>query len=92
MLWTDCMIDASMSHGGMFCFCPVEMDGDEVTEVVEGMNFLSHNPPERMRLRGVFHPDGQDACERWCEENRDALDTLRNGRNRTDGMDRREYR
>lgn len=69
------MIDAGMSRDGLLCFCPVELDADgEIENIVVGLSFLSDKPPNGEKCLGAFHPDGQEACEAWCEANREALD------------------
>lgn len=70
MNWDKWVLDASMSYGGNRCFCPVEVDDDgEVTNIIIGMNFVSDKPPHDGICIGVYHPDGQEAVERWREEN-----------------------
>lgn len=77
MNWTSYVIDASMgARDGLFCFCPIEGDVDGDFTVVTGMNYLSTQPPKGSKLIAIIHPDGQDAVNEFCEENKGALDRL----------------
>lgn len=62
-------LDASMSKPelGMFCFCPIEKnDSGDVVAIITGLNLLLSKPPDNCHV--VYHPDGQQACEEWCEK------------------------
>lgn len=65
------MIDAAMSYeaaDGLFTFCPVERDEDgEITSIVTGMMFMGSEPPRGERCIGIFHEDGQEACDAFNE-------------------------
>lgn len=78
MRWKNFVIDASMDcRGGLFTFCPIEGDldsGDYV--IITGMNFLG-SMPQGGNLVAIVHPDGQVAVERFCDENKEALDALK---------------
>jgi hypothetical protein len=74
--WTQCVIDASLSRDGLFCFCPIEGDIDKDFSVVTGMNFLGSKPDD-MKLVAVIHPDGQEAAEKFCNQWREQLDALK---------------
>lgn len=75
-MWTECVIDASMEvRDGLFTFCPIEGDINGEFQVVTGMNFIG-GKPDGMKIVAIVHPDGQEAVERFCEQNRDALDEL----------------
>lgn len=67
--WPDWVVDATMGcHKGLFTFCPVEsLVGDGVSIVI-GMNFLGNRPPEGANLVGIFHANGQDALEQFCQD------------------------
>lgn len=72
------VLDASSSHSGLFCFCPVEFDDQgEVESIVFGLSLLSTEPPSGSRFVGVVHEAGQEAVEQWCEENQEIVDDLR---------------
>src|SRR5688572_7389433 len=76
MNWKECVIDASMcARDGLFTFCPIEGDINGEFQVVEGMNFIGA-PPDDMKIVAIVHPDGQEAVEQFCEENKVALDAL----------------
>lgn len=81
--WTQCVIDASLSQDGLFCFCPIEGDITGDFSVITGMNFLG-SKPERMKVVAIVHPDGQDAVEDFCNRWRAELDSLKQG---TDGRE-----
>jgi hypothetical protein len=40
------------------------------------MNVISDRPPHGRKLVGIIHADGQEACDRWVEENKAQLATL----------------
>ena len=76
-MFDDWVIDASMGYRGGFCFCPVELEGQEIKSIVAGMNFIStEKPPACKRLVGVVHEAGQDAVEAFCSEHKTELDAL----------------
>jgi hypothetical protein len=70
------VIDAGLSHGGVFCFCPVQGDLAGEHQIVFGMNVICDRPPHGRKLAGIIHADGQEACDRWVEENKAQLATL----------------
>ena len=53
------------------CFVPYERETDRL---VIGMNLVSNAPPGK--LIGVIHQDGQEAVEKWCEDNPDEIARL----------------
>lgn len=63
MPWKNYVLDVSMIHNDIPCWCPIEDDGG----VVVGMNLIQSKCPGKMV--GVFHPDGQEAVEEWCAAN-----------------------
>lgn len=76
-MWKECVIDASMgARDGLFTFCPIEGDINGNFQVVTGMNFIG-SPPKEMKLVAIIHPDGAEAVNQFCEDNREALDRLR---------------
>lgn len=78
-LW---MIDARASEDvegdfetGTFAFCPVEMEKGEVKGIQIGLTLVSDRPPGE--FVGVFHDDGQEACNAFCERHNDTLKALK---------------
>jgi hypothetical protein len=71
MKWKQCVLDATMgNNNGLFSFCPIEGDIFGEFEVVTGMNYISSKPPEGLQLVAVIHSDGQEAVERFLQENK----------------------
>lgn len=70
MSWEECVLDATMGYrGGLFCFCPIQGDiGTGDFTVVTGMMFLSDMPHPSMKLVAIYHSDGQDEVEAFCEK------------------------
>ena len=67
------VIDASMGVVcGQLCFCPIEGDIDGEFTVITGMN---SNVPLGGNLVAIWHPDGQEAVERFCEKYADILES-----------------
>lgn len=79
-MWDKWVVDVSLWRPGdrdLLCFIPMEGTWDNPTFVV-GMNFLSS--PEGFdqgEIVAIVHEDGQDAVMRWCEENPDLLERLK---------------
>jgi hypothetical protein len=67
-MFKEWLIDIGLSHfdDGCVCFVPYER---ETGTIVFGMNMISDKSPGK--LVGVLHPEGQDAVEKWCEDNPD---------------------
>jgi len=65
-MFKEWVIDIGSSHfdDGVVCFVPYER---ETGDIVVGMNVLSDKSPGK--LVGVIHNDGQEAVEKWCDEN-----------------------
>lgn len=51
-------------------WCPVTPDG----AVMMGLTVVTDRPPGS--VIGVFHPDGQQACDAWTETHADYLERL----------------
>lgn len=63
-------LDASSIERGLpATFCPITEDG----EIVDGMNYIG-SPPGK--IVGVFHPNGQDAADKFCDENYEKLQAM----------------
>jgi hypothetical protein len=70
--WTHWALDVSLSAP---CFVPVEMDdAGNVKTIVWGMTLVADRAPGN--LIGVVHQGGQDAVEKWCDENPDEVARL----------------
>jgi len=68
------VIDAGFSQDGLLCFIPVEGEiGTPDCRFITGMNFLADKPPEG-KVIGIVHFDGQQAADKWYEENRELAD------------------
>lgn len=79
MSWKNYVLDATMGYkGGLFCFCPIEGDIVGDFTVVTGMMFLSDMPPRHGKLVAIYHSDGQEAVEAFCEQYSTELEELRN--------------
>lgn len=77
--WDKYVIDATMGvRDGMFAFCPIEGDMSGDFTVVTGYTFMGDDPPEGAVVVAVVHEDGQEAVERFFEENADELEALKN--------------
>ena len=63
MIFSDWVIDITMSRDGMMCFVP--MDEDE--SLITGMSYFSDRCPGD--LVGVYHQDGYSAACEWMGEN-----------------------
>jgi hypothetical protein len=73
MKWENWALDAQAhDRDGTFVWCPIDENGDIVT----GMNYVSNLPPNGEKLF-VFHLEGEEACDRWCEAHKDLLDDLK---------------
>jgi hypothetical protein len=70
MSWDKWAIDAS-SAGAPFCFCPIDDEG-----VVVGFAFLGSEPPHGGKVVAVIHADGQEAVDKYYEENKEEIDKL----------------
>lgn len=78
MAWERWVIDATMGcMDGLFTFCPIEGDIDSEYSVVTGMNYVSDVPPKWGKVVAIVHTDGQEAVEKFCEENAIKLEALR---------------
>lgn len=74
----ECVLDASMGiRDGLFCFCPIEGDITGDFTVITGLNYLSSRIPETYKLVAIIHEDGQEAVERFIEENKEAIGNLK---------------
>ena len=69
--WSEWVVDASMCHDGLLCFCPYKSHGDGGFSVVFGMSYLSDKAPGR--VVAVVHPDGDDAAQAWLDERSNRL-------------------
>lgn len=67
------VLDASAGCNGVRYFCPYD---DETGRVLMGFAVASDKPPFGGQFFGVFHPDGDDAVEKFCEENKDEIDRI----------------
>ena len=74
------VLDASMgSGGGMYCFCPVELDDDNnIASIITGMNFLSDDLPEHGKVIAVVHSEGQGAVDLFCADNPEIIQKIEN--------------
>ena len=80
MTWTQCVIDASFEPvGEAFTFCPIEGDiNTNDYKVVTGMNYVSSDPPNGVKLVAIIHPDGQEAVLDFCDKHETLLDSMKN--------------
>jgi hypothetical protein len=60
------VLDLTFGTEPLPCFCPYDRENDSI---VTGLNMLTNKCPGE--LIGVVHPEGQEAVEKWCEENPD---------------------
>lgn len=70
------LLDASVTSPEMDIrgWCPAEFpeDGEEGEPVIlTGLLIITDRPPGEPY--GLFHPDGQDACDEWARENDEYL-------------------
>jgi hypothetical protein len=77
MPWHRWVLDATMGapFPGGFCFCPLEGDLDGEYAIVTGMNYLGDAPPSGTVV-AVVHADGQEACDAFYAEHKEAIDGL----------------
>jgi ethanolamine utilization microcompartment shell protein EutL len=76
---SDYVLDCTfgIESGLLLAFCPAEYaDDGTVQSVTIGITYLSTSPPDGSRFVGVFHSDGQEACDAWCADNQDIIDRL----------------
>ena len=79
MVWDHWVIDASLERPDdvTHAFTPVELDeSGKVTSIVTGMVYGSKNPPDNGFFYGVWHPDGQEAAQKWVDANRKEFERL----------------
>jgi hypothetical protein len=67
-------LDASMPIDGLgvYCFCPLNEDGS----ITLGLSFISDGPPDGAAFGAVFHSDGQEAVEAWCDSHQEVIERL----------------
>lgn len=74
-MWKEWVIDVTLDpdqsffNTRVFCFCPYEA---QTESVVTGMTLLT-SWPEEGKVVGIVHMDGQEAVEKWIEENPEAM-------------------
>ena len=84
MSWKNWVIDATLQSlhddvmlPGTFTFIPVEGEfGTAEAKYVVGMMYVSDKPPHDGKVVGVFHEDGQEAVEQFCEQHKEHLKPL----------------
>lgn len=71
--WKDWILDASMDPGpgGSFVYCPIEGDIDGDFSVLTGFTYIGR---PKGRVVAIWHPDGQEAVEEFCERYADELE------------------
>ena len=72
MKWENWVIDATISTPDLFCFVPVEGDINEPESLVfvTGMNYLENTLPKGAKIVAVIHRDGDEAADKFYEENK----------------------
>jgi hypothetical protein len=65
------VLDATLSNAEALCYIPIENDKTLVT----GMNFITGPRclPKEGKVVGVVHLDGQEACDKWYQDNQHLL-------------------
>jgi len=72
-MFKEWAIDASMCQDGLLCLVPIDEN-----QIYTGFSYFCRldELPENKPIVAVIHPDGQEAVERWCEENKNIVDTI----------------
>ena len=77
-MYKEWVLDASMSpRDGLLCFIPVDDSDPYNPRFIVGMNLLtSLEGFDQGRLSGIWHPDGQEAVDKWCAEHPEIMKGL----------------